>query len=260
LDKIILYVRPENVINGILFYCVEHFLYLSEYTDIDFCVIFDGDINYIKDIIKEKYVIGTELNNIKQIKTLDLIKTDTDKALVLDTDTYNAIKPFNKKIKKIFLYSNDNNHNARAQDNVYGFYNYQKFHIKERLKLGLQFMKPVKQTIDKTFCSHYITGAKLNKQLIEKVSAFDVVYKSFTKDLNILNFKEIVYYHRGEIDRNNRIIVEANYFKIPIILLNVEGTNDSVNERYNTCLYDGCEKFIINKEYKIIADFISLKV
>jgi len=258
LNKIILYVRPNIIINGILFYCIEHFLYLTKKTDIELCIIYNGDINDIKNIIKEKYFItNNELLKIKQIKRTNLLKENINKALVLDTDTYNIIKNFSKKINKIFLYSNDDNYSIRPQDIAYGFYDYQKFDIKERLKLGLQFMKPIIPSLKKTFCSYLIEGSSvLDKDTVNKRASYDVTYKNFQKDLNILSFKEIVYFHTGNIDRNNRLIPEAFYFSNNIILINNENTNDSINERYNVCLNKNLNELLIDENYKIVKDFL----
>lgn len=259
MNKIILYVHPSIVINGILFYCIEHFLYLrSKNIDITFNIIYSGDFNEIVQIINDKYIISeSDLNKIYKIKLFDLIKYKTEKALILDTNTYNYIEKFNSKINKIFLYSNDNNYTAREQDDVYGFYHYQKFNIKERLKLGLQFMKPKKQTIYKSFCSFPIEGIdKLDKQKVYTIASYDVVFKDFVKDLNMLCFKEIIYYHSKNIDRNNRLIPECFYFNINLVLVNNENTNDSINERYNYCLNNGVDDFIIDDNYKLLNDFI----
>lgn len=253
---IIIYVNKNAIMTGILFYCIEHFLYISKYSSIKLCVIFDGDINIIKKIIEKKYNISSdELQNIISIKPLDLLKYSTNKAMVLDTDTYNMIRLFIGKIKKIFLYSNDGNHNARSCDNVYGFYNYQKFNIKERFKIGFEFMKPKKPTINKTFCSHPLNG-KINKKLIEETAIYDVLYKDFSHDLDIFRCKEIIYYHTHYLDRNNRIIPEAFWFGNKITLINTDNTDDSVNERYNTCLNAGVSQFNITSEYKVIKDFL----
>lgn len=258
MNKIILYVRQNILINGILFYCVEHFLYLVKKADIELCIIYNGNINDIKNIIKEKYFItNNELSKIKQIKRTNLLKENINKALVLDTDTYNIIKNFSKRINKIFLYSNDNNYNIRLQDVAYGFYNYQKFDIKERLKLGLQFMKPITPSLKKTFCSYPIEGLnKLDKNIVNRRASYSVTYKNFQKDLNILFFKEIIYFHTGNIDRNNRLIPEAFYFNNDIILINNENTNDSVNERYNICLNENLNELLIDKNYKVTKDFL----
>jgi len=256
MNKIILDVNEHNIINGTLFYCVEHFLYLSKYTNINLCIIFNNNINIIKNIIKEKYFItNDELDNIIQIKSLDLLKTNTNKAMILDSRTYNIILPFASKINKIFLYSNDNNHNARNKDNIYGFYKYQKFNIKERLKLGFQFMKPKIPHINKTFCSHLLKGS-IDKKLIENTATYNVSYKNFSKDLDIFKCKEIIYYHTKELDRNNRIIPEAFYFGNKLTLINNTYTKDSINERYYICLHQGYKVFQINEDYKLTKDFL----
>jgi len=256
-SKIIIYVNPNLIMTGILFYCIEHFLYISKYEDVQLCVIFDGDIDVIKGIIKEKYDI-INLDNVVKIKPIDLLKSVTKKALVLDTFTYNKIQNFTQKIDKIFLYSNDGDHNAREQDSVYGFYDYQKFNIKERFKIGFQFMKPKTPHLDKTFCSHLALGiGSIDKSTIEEVAKYDVVYKDFNKDLDIFNFKEIIYYHTRHLERNNRIIPEAFYFGNSLVVLNAEDTNDSVNERYTACMEMGASIFQIDAEYKVTKDFIA---
>ncbi len=257
-NKIILLVHKNLVINGILFYCIEHYLYLSKKMDVELCIIYDGDINYIKEIIQNKYFISDEeLDNIKHIKILDVLRTSTRKALILDTDTYCFLSSFSKRIEKIFLYSNDNNYIKRPQDITYGFYDYQNFDIKERLKLGFEFMKPKIPHINKTFCSAPIYEfEKIDKDHIEKISTYDVTYKNFNKDLDVFKFKEIIYYHTKNLDRNNRIIPEAFYFGNKITLINNIRTNDSVNERYNICLNSGYKTFEINDNYKLTKDFL----
>jgi hypothetical protein len=256
--KIVIYINEKAIITGILFYCIEHFLYLSKFTDIQLCVIYNGDLNTIKGIIKEKYVIlNKQLENVVQIKPLDLIKHSAKKIMVLDTDTYNMIQNFLGKTEKVFLYSNDNNHNARDKDIVYGFYKHQKYQIKERFKIGFQFMKPKIPHLDKTFCSFLLHGIKvINKKRIEEIATYDVIYKNFNEDLDIFEFKEIIYYHTRYLDRNNRLIPETFYFGNKLTLINNENTDDSVNERYHACLTGGVEQFQIDENYKVTKDFL----
>jgi len=105
MNQVIVYVNKNAIITGILFYCIEHYLYISKYTRINLSIIFDGDIEKIKKIIKNKYIISNnELQNIKQIKPLDLLKYPPQKAMVLDTDTYNVIKLYIKKIENKTIY------------------------------------------------------------------------------------------------------------------------------------------------------------
>jgi len=257
-SSVIMFINKNLLINGILFYCIEHYLYLCKKIDIKLYIIFDGDINIVKNIIKEKYYISeTELKNIIHIKKTYLLKHNFHKVLILDTETYNNIKLFSKKIDKIFLYSNDAEYIKRPQDVSYGFYDYQKFDIKERLKLGFQFMKPKKSILNKSFCSALIYGFKeIDKKIIENKATYKVIYKNFNKDLDIFNFKEIIYYHTHNLDRNNRIIPEAYYFGNKLILINNKNTNDSVNERYNMCKNNSYKIFQIDNNYILINDFL----
>jgi len=226
---------PQKIINGTLFYVIEYFLVLNEIEPTLLILKCDKKIfDYIITIIKIKYKYNKLLDNlIKNTKYTELPKLIQNSVLILDTNTYYKCKPLIKQ--KIFLYS-QNGKNSLVE-NTYGFYNYQVFKHKVRLKLALSYHKEYNE-IYNTFNS----SPKMN---ITKDS------KNPNKFQNIMEYKHWHYIHNG-FDTNNRFIPEARYFNKQLSHTKII-FNDSINDRLITPI----ENLILTKYDRLIKDFIN---
>ena len=261
--------QKHKKINGTLFYCFEYFLQLSILKeDVIFYIIDipDKDKEYIIKLFKDKYKEEFhKFINITQISRTKLGLLNLSDILVLDIKTYSKISPFIKASSKINLfYNEDASLNAvKIRDNTttFGTYNYQCYQKKCILKIGLSFQKEY-NTINKGVfisCPEFsMINEKTNSILLKK----NIVYK---KELNKFheglfnNINEIIYVHIG-LDKNNRIIPESFYHNKKCTVIKQTDTIDiidSVDIRYQDCLDGNINKYILNKNDKIIKEMMN---
>jgi len=224
---------PNKIINGTLFYAMEYFLTLNEIEPTQ--LILKCDIktyNFIMECFHIKYNYNHKLDKfILHSNYTSLPKLIKNNVLILDTQTYNKCKYLIKN--KIFLYSQNGKNDVF--DNTYGFYKYQNFKIKTRLKLGLKYHKKYIELYD-SFSS------AIDMKNTTKLP------NNFT---NIMKVKNWHYVHNG-FDTNNRFIIEARYFNKNITIQeSTELIDDSINDR----LTSNIEEFILDKNDKLIKDF-----
>lgn len=247
-------------INGTLFYSFEYFVFLKQFiNDIEF-LIADTDVEYFKAIFKEKYNFDHKLlDDIKPITKIGFTQLDIDNLLVLDMQSYNAIRDLAFNVKTVNVYSTQSHSflDTKPNHRFYGWYNYQTFNKRTRLKFYLDIHKTFETKGNKTFVS-YLNGDGV--QILSDLNLDpDTVY---TKRLNqhnenlFANVDKIVYYHTGHLDTNNRIVVESYIHNIPLEIHFNGHTNDSIFERATELDHNGLDQFAMTQDDVMIRDFL----
>lgn len=228
---------PNKIINGTLFYAMEYFLVLNEITPTQLILKCDlKTFEFILDVFNTKYNYNKCLNTrIIRSEYTTLPKYIKNNVLILDTNTYKKCKHFIKPT--IYFYSQNNT--IIETKNTYGFYSFQSFNFKNRLKLGLTYHKHYDELYD-TFSS------SLNMQKVKQIGA----NKKPNTFINLMLYKKWKYIHNG-FDNNNRFIVEARYFNKTLIIDNQQDFDDSIDDRYNTDI----NEFILDKNDILIQNF-----
>lgn len=251
-------------INGTLFYCFEYFCFLKKnLSELKF-IIFNCDLedyNYIKDVFKDKYNFNNNfLDDIIIIqKYTDISKFNFQNVITLDIRTYETLHPFLKN-SNIFAYANDSHRFLNKNDNhiFYGWYDFQTFDIKTRLKLYKEIHKTFKTKGDKIFIS---TLCGDNSEIIKllNLNADKVISKHLlTHTFNL--FKEInkvIYWHTGNLDRNNRIIIEAKIHEIKLEVYLNSFFKDSIAERFENVQNGNVQEYFLADDDILIRDFLS---
>lgn len=260
--KCILYVsKKHKKINGTLFYCYEYFSFLNQFTDVKFLILNadEKDFELFNNIFKEKYSnYNIVKHNIINVNRTDLLKLNINTLLFLDIVSYEKSLMFISKVKNILMYSN-NGHKYNIEK-TYGFYDYQKFNYKTRLKFFIDIHKTYNEHKNKTFIS--ALEADNTKVLFDIGLKIDDVYmkennkhhSEFFKNVN-----KIIYWHVGNLDKNNRLIVEAYIHNLDCEVYCNGYFNDSVFERYNELKQNGLNEFNLTHDDILIKDFLNAK-
>jgi len=235
--SVLYYVMPKKIINGTLFYAMEYFLVLNEIEPTQLILRTDeATFSKIMEVFSAKYNYDKKLNEFIIFSNYtNLLKIINDKVLILDTNTYIKCKPLIRY--SIFLYSE--NGNNEVSTNTYGYYNYQKFNRRERLKLGLKYHKKYEEKYE-VFRSS-LDMHKINGEDAKKPNTF----------MNLMEYKTWKYVHNG-FDTNNRFVIEARYFNKELIIDNKLDFDDSIQDR----LQSPIEEFILDASDSMIQDFL----
>jgi hypothetical protein len=219
--SVLYYVIPEKIINGTLFYAMEYFLTLNEIEPTRLILkCDDGIFNYIMKIFKLKYDYDKSLDNyIVNSNYTSLLKIIDNNVLILDTRTYKKCKSLIKY--DIYLYS-ENGDNDLFQT-TYGFYDYQTFMRKNRLKLAFKYHRNYTSNKDM-----FVSSPNTHK------TTFDS--KQPNNYVNLLEYKHWHYNHNG-FDTNNRFIPEARYFNKTLSHSDIK-FDDSIEDRLTVDLED----------------------
>lgn len=217
-------------INGSLYYAFEYSTQLN-------CPLYiinatNNDINFIIEVFKDKYLDNViEDSIIIPIRKTDIFKLNIKKALFLDIRSYNEVKYFVLCESHVFADSKHTNYRSKNKTLYYGSYDYQEYDVECILKLNTKIFKKLQQIDDKIFIS------TVRPEVLKKIDYHkDYLYKSNLAIIdNLFNhIRKIIYIHE-QLDTNNRIIIEAYYYKIELEI--IENTNiiDSVILRNNDC-------------------------
>lgn len=218
----------------------------------------DEDLSMYKSIFQEKYDVPDMDGIINLTKYTDFLRLDINNLMVLDVNSYKKVKDFSGRIKSIRVYSNDTHNflNTKPNHTFYGWYDYQVYNIKERLKLYREIHRVFDVKGNKSFVSssHHNNRIVINKL---GVSYDDICLKEFNiHNVNLFeNINHIIYWHIGK-DTNNRIVVEAYIHGIPITLHLNGYESDSVKERYDLIQRGCADELFLSDDSIIINDFI----
>jgi hypothetical protein len=232
--KSVLYnVKTKKIINGTLFYAMEYFLVLNEIEPTQLILKCDKKIyDFILECFDIKYDYDKNLNKlIKYASYTEIHKLTDDKVLILDNYTFHSCKNLTKNT--VYHYS-DKGENE-ITDTSYGFYDYQTFKHKVRLKLALSYHKRYKETQENFTSSLNVVKGENSKKP--------------NKFKNLMEVKNWHYEHNG-FDSGNRFIIEARYFNKNLTHSDIK-FDDSVYDR----LHSDIGNFILTKDDKLIKDF-----
>jgi hypothetical protein len=249
----------HKLINGTLLYAFEYYIFLRQYTDLEF-FIFDAteyELTKIKNIFKDRYVFNHKyLDDVKSAGIREIYDASKryDKAIILDHRTYNTIYPVLKNIHILCYAQNYTPFERKDNLTLYGYYPYQDFDVKEKLQFNFTIYPN-------------ISDVKTNKTLVTTLNADKNILKSKYPDAifrdthnhitNIFEtFDTLIYYHGDGIDTNNRLIVEAFYYNKKVILINNGWQNDSVYFRYHDINENGIQSYILTENNKMIKEYL----
>lgn len=251
-------------INGTLFYCFEYFCLLKKYnSDIKF-VIFNcsfDDLNYIKSIFNDKYSFNEQfLDDIIVIQRYsDIIKLKLKNVLTLDVRTYETLYAFLQK-SKIFAYANDSHQflNKNLNHNFYGWYDFQTFNIKNRLKIYKEIHKTFNNKGNKilitSLCGDNIQIAKTLKLDLNNI----LIKQSSDHNFNMFSqINKIIYWHTGNLDRNNRSIIESVIHNIELEVYLNGFFKDSISERFNSVKNGNADEYFLDEHDILVQDFLN---
>ncbi len=235
MKSVLYYVIPKKIINGTLFYAMEYFLTLNEIEPTSLILKCDKETyKFILECFHVKYDYDFALDSLIICSNFTtLLKIIDDNVLILDTNTYKRCKSLIKT--SIYLYSE--NGKNELFENTYGYYTYQTFRIKNRLKLALKYHRMCPEKIKE------ITSSGLMKNTTKQPNEF----------MNFMKAKTWKYIH-NTFDTNNRFIIEARYFNKKLLIQESETfINDSIQDRFTSSI----DEFILDTKDKLIKDFIN---
>lgn len=243
--------KRDKKINGTLFYCFEYFDVLRSVTDAKMYIvdISYADLVFVKRLFAEKYTTTTD--GIVAIRTTDLYRLQLDHIVVLDVHTFTCCKEF--FTNTIHCYSNDTHDMFRYKNNrsvvYYGSYPYQRYDVHSILKLNFGIFRPLAEQGTSVFIASGTPDIILNKQdtwkrMYDKPLIFK---KPADGSGNIFDSIDTVHYVHTVLDKNNRIIPEAFFYKKHIVIENDPYDKiDSVQLRYDDIQANGLDKYTLD--------------
>jgi len=265
MSAVVYHSNDHKKINGTLFYCFEYYVLLKRYIPgLQYILLntSDEDLQWMKSIFIEKYNFDhAYLNDITNLTRLtDFVRLSVDNVLILDIHTYSRVKDFLGKARSVRVYSNEEHNylNAKPHHVFYGFYDYQTFNKKTRIKLYADIHKRFPNKRNKVF----VTSLNADNDYIVNQLGLDPS-KVFVKNLNSHNENmyeqvgEMIYWHSSHTDTNNRAIVEAYIHDIPLTIHFNGHYHDSIYERSNTIANGGLQEMFLDQSDILIQDFIN---
>lgn len=238
-----------NKINGSLFYCFEYFKFLRNFVDAKFYIvgIEAADLTLITDILSSKY--NTTVDNIVPVTPVELYKTDLDKTLVLDIDTFTYCREF--LTNQVHCFSNVGHPMLRYKNDrtvtYYGSYDYQNYDIFCYLKLNFSIFRELSgngngvfvSALDQTYIQNHV--AKYEAQFQRPI----ILKKNYKGVGNLFDMIDAVHYVHTSQDTNNRIIPEAFYYGKDVTIDEVYQELDSIRLRYNDITANGLGNYTL---------------
>jgi hypothetical protein len=254
-------------INGSLFYSFEYFVFLKQFVpDLKFYILnaSNSDIEYFKDIFKDKYSFNLSyLEDILSIFLIEIPKLYLETVLIFCVKTYESVKDLLWNSKHVRVYSNKSHNflNTKPNHTFYGWYDYQQFNKKTRLKFYTDIHKTFTEHKDNVLLSSVLPTKEtmIEMQRYLNLDA-DRIYTKKHNEHNtnlFANINKIVYWHTGVPDANNRTVVEAYIHNIPLELYLHNNHNDSVYDRVETIKEQGLTPFVLSTDDILITDFLN---
>lgn len=248
-------------INGTLFYCFEHFVFLNKFKKTNFYIkdCSEEDLKTILKIFKEKYDYDSNLDElIFPISSIrEIYRIDIEKALFLDIRSLNEILLF-LKCKDIYSFVNEEGILPESNKNIkyYGIYDYQKYDVEQMLQINFDIFKKIDNKFtDAAFVS---LSKSSNYKEYFKIKERKIIVKSPNEGLgNIFELVDALYFLHNSIDTNNRAIPEAFFYNKRIEIFHSDSNLiDSVVLRYEDCLKGNLRNYWLDENNKIIRDMI----
>lgn len=262
-NAIVYYTKDHKMINGTLFYCFEYFIFLKRYIpELVFvvCNADDRDLTSYREIFLDKYTFPENyLEDILNFKSrVSYVGAKLKNILILDVHTYDRMLCFLGVAQNVLVYSNENhNHlNERENHTFYGFYDYQRFNKKVRLKLYPQIHKTYDDSKKKKI---FVSSGNSPNEIYKDVYNNDeVIYKKNTTHLfEMFKYIKEVHYLPTLFDLNNRIVVESFIHNIPFKVLG-EKVMDSVQERLLLLEKGNLSDLSLDRGDTMIGDYVNV--
>jgi hypothetical protein len=250
--------KPHNKLNGTLFYCFEYFKFLRKYIDVKFYIVGvdNKDLALVLDVFAGKY--NTTFDNIIPLSVTELYKLKLDRTLILDVNTFYAVKEF--LTNEIHCFSNDTHNMFRYKNDrtvtYYGHYHYQRYDIDCLLKLNFEIFQPLTQQ------GHGVFISALNQKYIRlNINRWQnefnrpiIVKKSHSGHGNLFDMIDSVHYVHTERDTNNRIIPEAFFYNKTVSIEEplYDGI-DSIRLRYDDIVANGLSSYTVSENDAMVA-------
>jgi len=248
--------KPHNKLNGTLFYCYEYYRFLKTLVDVKFYIvgITDGDRQLINKVFSEKYVdYVDEIVPVQRI--VDLYRIKLQQTLILDVHTFYMCKEF--LTGRIHCFSNETHDMYKYKDLreviFYGIYSYQRYNVKNMLKLNFDIFKPC-ETKSGVFISCLDqTHLKDNIRKYEKQFDKPIILKqSHSGQGNLFDLIDHVHYVHVQQDTNNRIIPEAFHHNKTVTIEEVYTYKDSIRMRYDDILENGLSTYTLTYDDEMV--------
>jgi hypothetical protein len=169
------------------------------------------------------------------------------------------IKDFTGNVKTVRVYANESHEylNLKSNHTFYGWYDYQTFNKKTRIKLLAGAHKTFDHRGDKIF----VTSLNADNNHIVATLGLDRS-KVFVKNLNTHNsnmfesINKMIYWHSGNRDTNNRAIVEAHIHNIPLEIYFNGHYDDSIAERSEVINQGRANELFLDDTDIMFRDFV----
>lgn len=262
--KGVIYVfKNHRKINGSLFYCFEYFLYSWQFDkNIKYFISNIDEKNFQKvlHIFSERYHFGPEvLENIVRIeKKVDFYSLKLSKVLYLDVHSFQQVH-FVLPCETL-CYSDEPHEMERSKlkDVVYyGYYHYQPFDKKEKLKFFFDAYKEIKKGKNAMFVTSQnfmYEKAIIPSELQEK----KLFYKKPNDHFSDLfeQFDTLFYVHTHR-DTNNRLVPESYFYNKKVYIQYTDLQRDSIYYRDQEIREKGLVPYTLSQNDQIISDFLS---
>lgn len=267
MDAIIYYHKPKKVVNGTAFYAFEYFVFLKKYIP-NLQFIFVGgelsNLKYLQEIFLDKYNFQNKiLKDMLSLTPVEFMLANVKNALIFDVHSYKHMQDYLGRTENVLLYCNkpdgEKFFNQRNRDTFYGWYDYQSYHVKTRLKLYADIHKTYKEKGNKTFISSP-NGDNIAVANTLGIDVDDVYIKEPNSHHEKLfeKINKIVYWHYGNNDANNRIIIESAIHNIPLEVYTNGTEGDSVYDRMNLVKEKQADECYLNINDVMVQDFINV--
>lgn len=245
--------KPNNKINGTIFYCFEHFQFLKRFVDVKFYIvgISEKDLNMMFKIFSEKY--NADFDGVVPIKITDLYRLKLDRTLILDVMTFYDCKEF--LTNQIHVYSNNEHPMYRYKDSrtvtYYGAYpEYQKYDVFSHIKINFDIFKPLTSQGYGVFISA-LDQKYIRNNLERWKKEFDkpvILKKSHEGFGNLFDLIDSVHYVHTQRDTNNRIIPEAFFYGKTVTIEEIHTELDSIKLRYDDITANGLGNYTLTED------------
>ncbi len=252
---------PHKKINGTMFYAFEYFVFLNNYKPTTLYInnITDEYLSEIKELFVERYKFNEDLLDliipITTIRDYITINKTLSKALFLDIRSFNNLHPFLKS--DCVVYANDVGVvQANKNVTVFGWYYYQNFDVREKLKFNFDIFRAI---LPRKTDTAFVSAPDQDESIIEKlpIEESNVIFKPKNNSVtNLFESFDTLYYYHSRIDKNNRFIVEAMYFGKNVDITYTGEPKDSVYYRHKDIVKNGLRAYHLTDKDLLIKEVL----
>jgi len=254
--------KEHKKINGTLFYCFEYFIFLNQYKDTTLYLtnIDEEYLLHLKELFTQRYNFDTELlNKITLLNGIrEMYDVKLEKALYLDVKTFMTIGMFFKC--DTIIYSNEwiDKPTSKVKDiKLFGYYDYQNFDVKEKLKFHFGIYAPIPKTDTKTA---FVSGLNADENVVINnlnITEKNYIFKPIDRAIDDLFMKfDVLYYYHSAFDKNNRLIPECFFYNKEVKITYTDLPKDSIYYRYNDIKENGIGAYTLDENDLLIKEML----